>query len=168
MTEWLHFHFSLSCIGEGNGNPLHCSCLENPRELLQYSCLGNPMVRGAWWVIVHGVKKVRHTLATNPLPLRPLNEKKDSDARKDWKQNEKEAEEEVDNITDSMAMNLSQLWEIGEDRGAWCATVHGVTKSQTLLSDWTTSSTFLVKVKKICLLKPKELFGQPNKCQVLI
>ena len=31
-TEWLHFDFSLSCTGEGNGNPLHCSCLENPRE----------------------------------------------------------------------------------------------------------------------------------------
>ena len=35
-TERLHFHFSLSCIGEGNGNPLQCSCLENPRD------------RGAW------------------------------------------------------------------------------------------------------------------------
>ena len=35
-TERLHFHFSLSCIGEGNGNPL------------QYSCLENPMDRGAW------------------------------------------------------------------------------------------------------------------------
>ena len=32
MTEWLHFHFSLSCIGEGNDNPLQCSCLENPRD----------------------------------------------------------------------------------------------------------------------------------------
>ena len=32
MTERLHFHFLLSCIGEGNGNPLQCSCLENPRE----------------------------------------------------------------------------------------------------------------------------------------
>ena len=31
MNEQLHFHFSLSCIGEGNGNPLQCSCLENPR-----------------------------------------------------------------------------------------------------------------------------------------
>ena len=31
-TERLHFHFSLSCIGEGNGNPLLCSCLENPRD----------------------------------------------------------------------------------------------------------------------------------------
>ena len=42
-TEWLHFHFSLSWIGEGNGNPLQCSCLENPRD------------RGAWWVAVYGV-----------------------------------------------------------------------------------------------------------------
>ena len=32
MTERLHSHFSLSCIGEGNGNPLQCSCLENPRD----------------------------------------------------------------------------------------------------------------------------------------
>ena len=32
MTERLHFHFSLSSIGEGNGNPLQCSCLENPRD----------------------------------------------------------------------------------------------------------------------------------------
>ena len=32
MTERLHFHFSLPCIGEGNGNPLQCSCLENPRD----------------------------------------------------------------------------------------------------------------------------------------
>ena len=44
-TEWLHFHFSLSCIGGGNGNPLKCSCLENPRE------------GGAWWAAVYGVTK---------------------------------------------------------------------------------------------------------------
>ena len=43
MTERLHFHFSLSCIGEGNGNPLQCSCLENPRD------------GGAWWAAVYGV-----------------------------------------------------------------------------------------------------------------
>ena len=42
-TERLHFHFSLSCIEEGNGNPLQCSCLENPR------------VGGAWWAAVYGV-----------------------------------------------------------------------------------------------------------------
>ena len=43
MTEWLYFHFPLSCIGEGNGNPLQCSCLENPRN------------GGAWWAAVYGV-----------------------------------------------------------------------------------------------------------------
>ena len=42
-SMWLHFHFSLSCIGEGNGNPLQCSCLENPRD------------GGAWWAAVCGV-----------------------------------------------------------------------------------------------------------------
>ena len=46
-TERLHFHFSLSCIGEGNGNPLQCPCLENPRD------------RGAWWAAVYGVTQSR-------------------------------------------------------------------------------------------------------------
>ena len=43
MTERLHFYFSLSCIGEGNGNPLQCYCLENPRD------------GGAWWAAIYGV-----------------------------------------------------------------------------------------------------------------
>ena len=47
MTERLHFHFSLSCIGEGNGSPLQCSCLENPRD------------GGAWWAAVYGVAQSR-------------------------------------------------------------------------------------------------------------
>ena len=47
-TERLPFHFSLSCIGEGNGNPLQCSCLENPRD------------GGAWWAAVSGVAQSRH------------------------------------------------------------------------------------------------------------
>ena len=46
-TERLHFHFSLSWIGEGNGNPLHCSCLENPRD------------GGASWAVVYGVPQSR-------------------------------------------------------------------------------------------------------------
>ena len=41
-TEWIHFHFSLSCIGEGNGNPLQCSCLENSRD-------GGGGRWGGWW-----------------------------------------------------------------------------------------------------------------------
>ena len=49
-TEWLHFHFSLSCIGEGNGNPLQCSCLENPRD------------GRAWRAAVYGVIQSRTRL----------------------------------------------------------------------------------------------------------
>ena len=50
MTERLHFHFSPSCIGEGNGNPLQCSCLENPRD------------GGAWWAAVYGAAQSRTRL----------------------------------------------------------------------------------------------------------
>ena len=46
-TERLHFHFSLTYIGEGNGNPLQRSCLENPRD------------GGAWWAAVYGVAQSR-------------------------------------------------------------------------------------------------------------
>ena len=49
-TKGLCFHFSLSCIGEGNGNPLQCSCLENPRD------------GGAWWAAVYGVTESRTQL----------------------------------------------------------------------------------------------------------
>ena len=49
----------------------------------------------------------------------------------------------LDGITDSMDMNLSKFWETVEDRGAWHATIHGITKSQTWLSDWTTTTSEL-------------------------
>ena len=49
-TERLHFHFSLPCIGEGHGNPLQCSCLENPRD------------GGAWWAAIYGVAQSRTRL----------------------------------------------------------------------------------------------------------
>ena len=51
-TERLHFHFSLSCMGEGNGNPLQCSCLENPRD------------GGTWWAAVWGCTESDTTEAT--------------------------------------------------------------------------------------------------------
>ena len=69
MTEQLHVHFSPSCIGEGNGNPLQCSCLENPRD------------GGAWWTAVYGVtqsqtqlKQPSHsaTAAASVLPMNIL------------------------------------------------------------------------------------------------
>ena len=50
ITEQLHFHFSLSCTAEGNGNPLQCSCLENPRD------------GGAGWAAVYGVAQSRTRL----------------------------------------------------------------------------------------------------------
>ena len=50
LSERLHFHFSLACIGEGNGNPLQCSCLQNPRD------------GGAWWAAVSGVAQSRTRL----------------------------------------------------------------------------------------------------------
>ena len=49
-TERLHFHFSLLCTGEGNGNPLQCSCLENPRD------------GRAWWAAIYGVTQSRTRL----------------------------------------------------------------------------------------------------------
>ena len=62
-TERLHFHFSLSCLGGGNGNPLQCSCLENPRD------------RGAWWAAVYGaaqsqtrLKRLSSSSSTKDLP----------------------------------------------------------------------------------------------------
>ena len=50
MTEGLHFHFSVSCIGERNGNPLQCSCLENSRD------------GRAWWAAIDGVAQSRTRL----------------------------------------------------------------------------------------------------------
>ena len=50
-TEQLHFHFSLSCIGKGNGSPFQCSCLKNPRD------------GGAWWAAVYGVTQSQTRLS---------------------------------------------------------------------------------------------------------
>ena len=47
-TERLHFHFSLSCIGEGSGKPLQCSCLENPREPGGLPSMGSHRVGHDW------------------------------------------------------------------------------------------------------------------------
>ena len=60
LSSWLPFHFSLSYIGEGNGNPLQCSCLENPRDC------------GAWWAAVYGVAQSRtrpKRLSSSSIPL---------------------------------------------------------------------------------------------------
>ena len=71
MTEWLHFHFSLSCIGEGNGKPLQCSCLENPRD------------GGALWAAFYGVaqswtrlKRLSSSSSSTSLSLHRIEESK--------------------------------------------------------------------------------------------
>ena len=65
MTEQLPFHFSLSCIGEGNGNPLQCACLENPRD------------SGAWWAAIYGG-------AQSWTQLKRLSSSSSSSARVKW------------------------------------------------------------------------------------
>ena len=63
-TEWLHFHFSLSCIGEGNSNPLQYSCLENPRD------------GEAWWAAVYGIAQSRTWLKRLSSSIVSLSQKK--------------------------------------------------------------------------------------------
>ena len=66
-TEQLHFHFSLSCIRKRNGNPLQCSCLENPRDV------------GAWWAAVYGV-------AQSQTWLKRLSSSSSNNSVDSWKQ----------------------------------------------------------------------------------
>ena len=112
-TERLHFYFSLSCIGEGNGNPLQCSWLENPRD------------GGAWWAAVYGVSQSRTRLkrlsssccnAGDPGSIPGL-------GRSPGEGN-------------GNSLQYSCL-ENPMDGGAWWATVHGMAKSQTQLSYFT-------------------------------
>ena len=158
-TERLHFDFSLSCIGEGNGNPLQCSCLENPRD------------GGAWWAVASGVAQSRTRLkwlsssssriyisrkwkpTTVFLPGESYRQRSLA-GYSPWGQKELDMTEQLNNnnqaiylclylylITDSMDINLSKLKEIVEDRGAWWATVHGIVKSQSRFNSWTTIPT---------------------------
>ena len=145
MTEQLHFHFSLLCIGEGNGNPLQCSCLENPRD------------RGAWWAAFYGV-------AQSQTRLKRLSSSSSSSSSMwnghncmvvwrffgiaflwDWSENwlvaqlmNPPAMQETwvwslgweDPLEEGMATHSSFLaWRILMNNRAWWATVHGVAKS---------------------------------------
>ena len=118
-TEWLHFHFSLSCTGEGNVNPLQCSCLENPRD------------RGAWWAAIYGAAQSqtrltwRSSSSTNLDGKEPACNAGDLGLIPGSGRSLREG--------NGCSLQYSCL-ENPMDRGAWWATVHRVAKSQTGLS----------------------------------
>ena len=95
--------------GEGNGTPL------------QYSCLGNPMDREAWWATVHGVTKSWIQLNTQTVHRRSGPQK----IR--W----------LDGITDSVDFSLSKLRERVKNREVWCTAVLGIAKTRAWLVNWT-------------------------------
>ena len=127
-----NWHFSIMVLEKTLESPLDC------KEIKPVNPIGNQS-----WILI------RRTDAEAEAPiLWPPDAKswligKDSDAGKDEgkRRRGRQRMRWLDSITDSMDMNLSKLQEIVEDRRAWHATVHGVTKSQTLLTDWTTTAT---------------------------
>ena len=129
-TERIPFHFSLSCIGEGTGNPLQCSCLENPRDV------------GAWWAAIYGV-------AQSQTQLKWLSSSSSNLVYR---------ASQMSLMVKNLPANAGDIRDVGSipglgrspgrghgnplqysclenpmDRGAWQATVLGVTKSQTWL-----------------------------------
>ena len=110
-TERLHFHFSLSCIGEGNGNPLQCSCLENPRDM------------EAWWAAVYGVaqswtrlKRFSSRMASLEASLVAQIVKNLPAMRETWVQ----SLGWEDPLEEGMAIPSNILaWRIPMDRGVW-------------------------------------------------
>ena len=142
-TERLHFHFSFSCIGERNGNPLQCSCLENPRD------------GGAWWAAVCGVAQSRTRLKwlSSSICMFTLMEYMwymgfpGDTVVKNLPGNPGKARD-AGSIPESGNGNPLQRSCLGNprDRGAWWAAVCGVAQSRTRLKRLSSSSSILVKI----------------------
>ena len=119
--DWgLRFHFSLACIGEGNGNPLQCSCLEDPGD------------GGAWWAAIYGVAQSRTR-------LKRLSSSSGSDSKESScsagdpsliPRSGKSPGERNGSPLQYFCLENSM------ETGAWQATVHGIAKSPSQLSDF--------------------------------
>ena len=131
MTEHLQFHFSLSCIGEGNGNPLQCSCLENPRD------------RGAWWAAIYGVAHSQTWLkqlssSSNGRKQRETKEPLNEGERGEWKSGlrTQHSKNEAHSIQSHHSManrwgksgNSDRLYILGLQKPPWLVTAATIVK----------------------------------------
>ena len=111
MTERLHFYFSLSCIGEGNGNPLQCSCLENPRD------------GRAWWAAIYGVAQSQTRLKWLSSSSRDYLDQSPQFSEKEMKPRKVKLLVPV-HIANLVAELVAELWSPALPRKQWRTIAH--------------------------------------------